>query len=225
MYSILKKYLSDDLKNSLWHTVTKIIKKKLADVESRIPKYSLEQKHIANLKCITNRIQLLTLMPKNGVAAEIGVNKGDFTKLILETSQPKKLHLIDIWNTKRYHEGLKLDIQNRFRSNIEKGNVVINHGLSLDVVNDFENDYFDWIYIDTVHSYETTIAELNIYSNKVKSNGIIAGHDFTMGNWVNLIRYGVIEAVYEFCNKNNWEIVYITMDLEEYPSFAIRRIS
>ena len=101
--------------------------------------------------------------------------------------------------------------------------MVINYGLSTDVANDFSDNYFDWIYIDTDHSYTTTKAELEMYASKMKAGGIIAGHDYTMGNWKGLIRYGVIEAVYEFCHKQNWEIIYITMDLNEYPSFAIRK--
>jgi hypothetical protein len=70
-----------------------------------------------------------------------------------------------------------------------------------------------------------TIAELNLYSKKIKQGGIIAGHDYIIGNWTDMIRYGVIEAVYEFCVNNEWEIIYITMELNENPSFAIRKIN
>ncbi len=37
-------------------------------------------------------------------------------------------------------------------------------------------------------------------------------------------RYGVIEAVYEFCSKYNWEILFLTTELETNPSFAIKKI-
>lgn len=39
-----------------------------------------------------------------------------------------------------------------------------------------------------------------------------------------MVRYGVIEAVYEFCAKYDWELLYITAENEGNPSFAIRRI-
>ena len=43
----------------------------------------------------------------------------------------------------------------------------------LTIIFDFKDDYFDWIYIDTDHSYPTTIGELEAYAPKIKENGII----------------------------------------------------
>ncbi len=224
MYGLLKKILSDKSKHKLFQLFIKLIKRKLVDVERRIPKYPLDEKHFQNLKALKNREKLLELMPKNGIVAELGVNKGDFSERILNTTQAQRLHLIDIWNTKRYHQGLKLDIEKKFDSAISSGKVVINYGLSTDVVSQFQDNYFDWIYVDTEHSYKCTIAELELYASKMKPGGIIAGHDYMMGNWAGLTRYGVIEAVYEFCHNRDWEIIYLTMDLEEYQSFAIRKL-
>lgn len=53
---------------------------------------------------------------------------------------------------------------------------------------------------------------------------MIAGHDYTIGNWVEGYRYGVIEAVHEFCVENDWRISYLTVDTTEGRSFAITRI-
>src|SRR5690242_21742886 len=104
-------------------------------------------------------------------------------------------------------------VENKFENEIRDKVVEINLGLSTDVGETFKDHYFDWVYIDTSHSYAVTKAELELYSKKVKlGNGIIAGHDFAIGNWVRGIRYGVIEAVYEFCVKNNWELIYLTME-------------
>ena len=69
-----------------------------------------------------------------------------------------------------------------------------------------------------------TREELVKYASKVKRDGIIAGHDYTMGNWDSLNRYGVIEAVHEFCVKYGWELVYLTLESAENQSFAIKRI-
>lgn len=56
----------------------------------------------------------------------------------------------------------------------------------------------------------------------MKKGGIIAGHDFIVGEIDVPWKYGVIEAVYEFCKKYNWEIIYLTMERGISPSFAIR---
>ena len=100
----------------------------------------------------------------------------------------------------------------------------IHRKLSTEAVSDFEDNYFDWIYLDTDHSYELTSVELLKYAAKAKQNGVISGHDYSMGNWVESYRYGVIEAVHEFCVKHDWELIYLTLEPTENQSFAIRRI-
>lgn len=225
MYEILKKTLPDTIKNKLYSLCMNELKKLREGQSKKIPKYELNEKHISNLRVITDREKLLELLPKNAVVAEIGVDKGEYSELILRITKPEKLHLIDMWSSKRYHEKLMKTVKNKFHKEISEKTIIINRGVSTEAVNGFEDNYFDWIYIDTGHSYETTAEELKLYSQKVKPSGIIAGHDFIIGNWDSGFRYGVIEAVYEFCVNNDWEIIYLTMEINNNPSFAIRRIS
>ena len=192
--------------------------------EKQIPKIQLEQRHVINCKLVLNRKHLLEELPKNAVVAEIGVNEGDFSESIIEITKPRKLHLIDIWGTERFHDGLYQKVTNRFKAEIDEEKVEIHRKLSTTAVIDFEDNYFDWIYIDTDHSYETTRDELFLFSKKMKIGGIITGHDYTLGNWVSTYRYGVIEAVHEFCMKFDWEIILLTIDPLENQSFAIRKI-
>ena len=196
--------------------------KRLSEL-SKIPKTKLESKHINNLKFILDRQELLSRMQKSGVCAEIGVANGDFSKDIFNTTNPQKLHLIDSWDSERYGKELMNNVKSTFNTQIESGYVEVNRGFSTVVLQSFQDEYFDWVYIDTDHSYNTTNQELLICKDKVKDNGVIAGHDFHIGNWVTGYKYGVIEAVYEFCVLYNWEIIYLTSDIE-YASFAIKRI-
>lgn len=187
-------------------------------------KYKLVNKNVDGAKLIANRNELLKHLPKNGIVAELGVDKGLFSQQIIDVCKPKKLHLIDIWSSKRFNETKALGVAEKFKDKIDDGSVVINKKISTEVVNDFHNKYFDWIYIDTDHSYENTLAELKSYATKIKENGFIAGHDFATGNWLRGIKYGVIEAVCEFCVTENWKLVFITADYHEAPSFVIQRI-
>lgn len=205
-------------------TVHKKVRMSKVIVENNIPRISLEEKHLALTKVLTNRYQLLELMPKNGIIAEIGVDKGDFSERILEITQPKKLHLIDLWGSRRYNDEKFLNVSKKFKYEIEDDVVRINRGLSVDVIKEFDKHYFDWVYIDSDHSYKVTANELGLCKDKVKLGGIIAGHDFTVGNWIDGVRYGVIEAVYEFCVKENWQLLYLTSEVDHYRSFAIKRI-
>ncbi|MBB1284660.1 class I SAM-dependent methyltransferase [Flavisolibacter sp. BT320] len=196
-----------------------------AAVDGRIPRYNLEQRHIRNLEVLTDREALLHRMTKDGTVSELGVNRGGFSQRIIDIAEPAKLHLIDAWgNPERYHDGLKLEVAEKFGAEIEGGRIEVNVGYSTEVLKQFPDHYFDWVYLDTDHSYIVTAAELAILKLKVKPYGIIAGHDYSIGNWVGNVRYGVIEAVHEFCVKEDWELVYVTINVAESPSFAIRKI-
>lgn len=191
---------------------------------SRLPQVPLQKKHLASARLITDRNALLELLPKRGVSSELGVANGAYTEQILKINAPQKLHLIDIWHSERYNETLFKDVCSKFASELSTGQMQIHRKLSTKAVDDFPEQYFDWIYIDTSHCYEGTKAELELYASKIKPGGIIAGHDYTMGNWNNQFRYGVMEAVHEFCVVYGWRIKYLTMDLSEGQSFAIEKL-
>lgn len=192
--------------------------------EEQMPSVSLGREHMQNCELLLNRLEMLSKLKKGGRVAEIGVAQGDFSELILKITKPDSLHLIDVWNSRTYGASLFKEVTVRFKGEIDEGRIRIHRELSVDAAGDFEDDYFDWIYIDTTHSYDTTREELARYASKVKRDGIIAGHDYTMGIWDSLNRYGVIEAVHEFCIKYGWELVYLTVEPAEKQSFAIRRI-
>jgi hypothetical protein len=196
------------------------------EIDSQIPKYELAQKHIDQLKILLNREDLLAHMPRHAICAELGVDKGEFSELILKITEPQQLHLIDLWGDEsRYHDGLKLSVEEKFKEQISKGQLKVNIGLSTEVLKKFEDYFFDWVYIDTAHTYEVTAAELKLLKKKLKPGGIIAGHDYVIGNWAAGFRYGVIEAVHEFCVKENWEFIYLTFETHQHRSFAIKQIT
>lgn len=183
-----------------------------------------EEKHVKNLVSLPDRIEMLKRLPSGAVAAEIGVNKGDFSEHILKQTQPQKLVLIDIWATRRYHGGLYEVVKNKFVKEITNGQVEIIRDLSFGGIAACSDQYFDWVYLDTDHTYNTTKRELELLRPKMKPGGIIAGHDYIIGNWNAGYRYGVIEAVREFCITHEWELIFLSHELDIPPSFAIRKI-
>ena len=191
---------------------------------AELPKAYLSEKHMQNCDLVLNRMKLLGKLPKWATVAELGVDRGGFSEHILNITQPGKFHLVDLWNSDRYHEGLFEGVQAKFSNEISQGKVQIHRKDSISAAADFPDAYFDWIYIDTTHMYSTTWHELRRYAPKMKPGGIIAGHDYNQGNWVGGLRYGVIEAVHEFCVEQNWELIYLTAEFLESQSFAIRKI-
>jgi len=183
----------------------------------------LKENHTRNCRVLPNRTILLDHMPKQGVIAEVGVAEGEFSYDIMKRCAPKKLHLIDAWDSERFEPGLKR-VEAQFFESISSGVIEINRGLSTDVLQRFDDGYFDWVYIDTDHSYETTRKELALSARKVKPGGLIAGHDFTTGNPSRALRYGVIWACNEFCVEEGWEYAFLTLETSGHFSYALRAL-
>lgn len=193
-------------------------------VEGAIPKVALQQKHVAGCELLLDRSVLLEKLASRAVCAEIGVDEGKFTSAILSATRPKRLHLIDMWATHDYNEAKFESVRSKFSAEQASGTVSIHRKSSLDAAVEFQDGYFDWVYIDTTHAYALTAQELRAFAPKLKPGGLIAGHDYTMGNWPIALRYGVIEAVHEFCVEQDWELKYLTVEPIENQSFAIRKL-
>jgi hypothetical protein len=222
---ILKALIPRRLREKILEESRASIRRGRESRESLIPRVPLTRDQLNGCELLLNREALLSRLPKGGCVAEIGVDRGDFSEMILHTTRPATLHLIDSWDSERYHAGLQEGVTGRFAGSIESGTVRIHRKYSTEAAPEFPDDYFDWIYIDSDHSYSLTREELQAYAPKVKLNGIIAGHDYSMGNWVDSVRYGVIEAVHEFCVEHGWKLVYLTVEPIEMQSFAITRIT
>ncbi|MEP1356263.1 MAG: class I SAM-dependent methyltransferase [Tateyamaria sp.] len=188
-----------------------------------IPVFEFEEKHVKDCKVVSCRNELLRLMPK-GAAAELGVDQGDFSQRILDIAEPEVLHLVDIWGTSRYGDDKAEAVKQRFAAEIARDAVMIKRCLSTDGLAEFDDAALDWVYIDTNHRYITTLEELQLAAPKVKPGGFIAGHDFVDCNLRTSFKYGVIEAVTQFCVENDWRLAIWTANLSENNSFAITRL-
>ena len=206
--------------------IESLIKKRKVYVLSQIPIFQIEKKNISNLKTKLNRLEILKELKKNSVCAELGVAYGEFSDQILEIVKPKLLVLVDSYpnNGNFVDEGYLEYIKKKYQKKIIEKKIEIIHNDSIKAASMFKDNFFDWIYIDTTHSYHHTLGELRAWKNKIKSDGYILGHDYVMGNWIDNVKYGVQEAVHQFCVEENWEIVYLTARIGENTSFGIKKI-
>lgn len=180
-------------------------------------KVFLKDEYLQNCKLISCRENLLEKMVKNGVYAEVGVAEGYFSSKIMEICAPKKLYMIE------YGEDYCIELKKKFNKEISEGVVEVLQGDSVDMLKTLEDKSLDFVYLDATHDYEHPKAELNICKNKVKNNGYIMGHDYTRFSMWEGEQYGVIEAVNEFMINNQYEMVYMTMDmLHSNASYALK---
>lgn len=174
------------------------------------------------MKIVNDRQEFLNSLDlKDKYCAEIGVFRGDFSKMILEKN-PLYLYLIDPFrvNEEKYKSGLTtsysdredwLLVKNRF--NHDK-RVVILRDYSYDAVKTIKDEYFDFIYLDASHLYKDVLRDLNEWLPKMKDDSVICGHDYIEDD-----DFGVIRAVDEFCVEYNYEIFLLN---ENGGDFALR---
>ena len=155
-------------------------------------------------------------LPKNGIGAELGVFRGHFSRVLLDFPKTKRLHLIAPWyfltgnwtwsgGNNSTVDALCLILKD-FEKELSEKRVFIHVEDDRKVLNEFEDNYFDWVYIDSSHSYQHTVDELKILKNKVKNNGIICGDDWRPDPKHR--HHGVYVAVKEFMEENNCELLY-----------------
>lgn len=80
--------------------------------------------------------------------------------------------------------------------------VQIHRGYSTEVVKQFEDNYFDFIYIDADHTYEACLQDIKDWYPKVKSGKFLFGDDYRTLTFRG-VKFGVIEAVNKFAKDNN----------------------
>ena len=152
---------------------------------------------------IQYRLNLNQILPANPTVAEIGVSEGRFSWDIYNNWKPKKLYLVDIWEShpeffgdagfdQKWHNKNFKQVKNIFD---KYDNVEILRGPSVAMAQYVPDNSLDLVYIDACHSYECVMNDLKAWVPKVKTGGIIAGHDF-----VEVEGYGVIQAVDNFCS-------------------------
>ncbi len=174
---------------------------------------------------LIHRGHLLNFLPKNGIVAEIGVEQGDFAQDILNYTNPKMLYLIDCWEgqtaeqcTTFYSQSVEDQFYERVKQRFaNEPRVKIIKAYSPEAAELFENEFFDWVYIDANHRYEAVKKDLDAWWAKVKHGGYMAGDDYG----VSPLNFGVIRAVNEFLQKHN--LVFSLLTNHAFANYAIRK--
>jgi len=164
------------------------------------------------MKDIPNRNNIGEALKELGLTGngiEIGVAEGKFSKIIIDNFPLKKIFLLDLWKelpSAEYEDATnsKQEIQDkRYNMVLEIAKpcgdkVTVIRKDSRLAPSDFEDNYFDFIYIDANHKYEYVKADLNNWYPKLRPGGFFSGHDYlNKRNRMGLCE--VRKAVDEFC--------------------------
>lgn len=184
------------------------------------------------MNAFCDRVELIRRMPAGSAGCEVGVFRGDFSNAILATHLGR-LHLVDCW--KHYpeygrdsnnvddieQEKIYQGVLRRFDGEIRSGRVIVHRKMSVEAaLTDFKEKSLDWVYLDSNHLYDFVLADLRIWSSRVKDGGFLCGHDWTDCPQARDLNFGVQDAVKKFCEETSWKLWGET--LEPCASFCLK---
>lgn len=149
---------------------------------------------------VHNRVDLAKYFGEQGfkIGAEVGVAGGHFSRVLCENIPGLRLYCIDPWDT--YEDNRRGGGKDQQYSNYDLAiqmlapfNTTLIRQFSMDAVKDFEDDALDFVFIDANHDFDFVMEDIIHWTRKVRSGGIVSGHDFYQFN-----NSGVIEAVYAY---------------------------
>jgi hypothetical protein len=202
---------------------------------SPLPK--LDAKHLRNARLLSCREDILAQLPQGGVVTEIGVAFGRYTRKILDTLKPSRFVAVDCfgldhktWFGRQVYAqflgGMRHEdfYRQQFSKEIERGIVVIRKGFSHEVMESFPDAYFDMIYVDAAHDYESVARDLQVSGRKIKPTGHIVLNDYTLVDPLLLQPYGIVQATHEFCVREGWEIVFFAQHPYMFCDVALKKL-
>ena len=160
---------------------------------------------------------------KGKCCVEVGVERGVYSKTIL-AADPASLILVDPW----CHQDESVypndtsnagsdEMERRFRevqdSLGKDPHVVVCRAFSIQASKACNDESFDFIYIDAIHTKVACLEDMRAWWSKVKKGGWMCGHDYHFP--------GVIEAVKQFLDENKLKLAFVTK--EGAPSWAIQK--
>jgi hypothetical protein len=170
-------------------------------------------KRLDRIPCREELPAVLNARGLTGIAAEVGVRRGTYSHLLLWNWRGAKLISIDPWLedapnayvdksnvSQSKHERLYEDTKKRLapfgpRSEIWRLT-------SVRAAKRVHDRSIDFVYIDARHDYESVLEDLRAWFPKVRTGGIISGHDYVTGSFPQG-EFGVSKAVDEFFGARN----------------------
>jgi len=146
------------------------------------------------------------------VGAEIGVQRGIFSKLLCESIPGLKLYCVDPWVSYRNMPSERGN-EKCFRiatADLAPFDTTILRKTSKDALEDVPDGSLDFVYIDGLHDFDNVMFDIIGWGRKVRRGGIVSGHDFFYWHGI-----GVVYAVEAYVRAHNIQQWFIT---KEFPN-------
>lgn len=131
-------------------------------------------KHEVRLSGLRDMIEFSGLSEMKMV--ECGVNTGISMCVFMESGKVFRYDGFDVW---KGGNGCKAEAFKKAEK--WKGSATLRQMDSVEASKLFEDASLDLVYIDTLHTYDLTLREIDAWSQKVREGGCLSGHDVNWG--------------------------------------------
>jgi predicted O-methyltransferase YrrM len=152
-----------------------------------VDKYKIDLSKESPFRLNCNRlVDLPQLFKELGFksGAEIGVLEGKFSEILCRELPDATIYSIDKWEFYPLYKNFRRSwmyepIYKKAKETLApyKNNVIIREW-SMDALKQFEDNSLDFVFIDANHEFQHITNDIAEWRNKVRSGGIISGHDF-----------------------------------------------
>lgn len=140
---------------------------------------------------------------------EVGVKQGFYSAVLCSKNPDLHLDSIDCW--KVYTDsiyGSQDDLDAWYEETKQKLSIYPNSKVIRDysilAANNYEDEELDFVYIDANHRFKFIYEDISIWYPKVRSGGIMSGHDFLFS-----LNCNVGKAVMRYTSENNIRPLFI----------------
>lgn len=150
-----------------------------------VEKYRLNLNERLPIQINIGRLELAGLFAELDfkTGAEIGVEQGLYTEVLCKANPRAAIYAADAWQAYNgYREHVSQEKLDGFygaaKRRLAPYNCYLLRGFSRDISSQFDDNWLDFVYIDSNHDFQYVVNDLAEWSKKVRPGGIIAGHDY-----------------------------------------------
>ena len=209
-------------------------RKRLLRSSRRLAWWRLRPSYAHTLARVPSRDELPIVLNQRGLlgtGVEIGVKKGGYSEVLLARWGGRRLISVDPWleaGSEEYvdranvpqdeHERFYRRAVGRLARFGERSQIW--RLTSLEAAERIPDASLDFAYIDARHDYDSVLEDLEAWHPKVRPGGIIAGHDYVDGEFIQGV-FGVRRAVDEYFGARGLEVHQTNRPDPLFPSWLV----
>lgn len=131
---------------------------------------------------------------KHDVIVEVGSWCGRSISAIASGCKNGKVYAVDTFEgsvdvrDSTNYLAKQMDVYKIFKENTKQfNNITVIRKTSVEAAKDFEDGSISLLFLDAGHDFDSVVADIKSWRKKVKSGGILCGHDWMEGTWQSVI--------------------------------------